>query len=58
MEIRIKIDVDSYNSYPEGYLELRRGINRPGNVVITISDDDDRQIEVPIADMLKALSTL
>lgn len=55
MEIALTIDVDSHNSTPCDTLNIRRGVNRPDNVVIQIGD---RQIEVKFEDLRRAVRAI
>lgn len=55
MNIQLHIDIDSDNSAPTGTLDLRRGVNRPANVVLVL---DDRQIEVNMYELQRAVAAL
>lgn len=57
MKITIPLDTDSHNSNPRAKLEVCRGINRPENVMLQISDSD-RRIEVNLSDLRKALAMI
>jgi len=54
MEIILPLDVDSDNSQP-GKMNIRRGLNRPKNLVIEV---DSRELEVNMEDMCGSLSLL
>lgn len=55
MEIALKLDTDSHNSFPDGELKIRRGSSRTDNLVLVL---EDRQIEVNFDQIKKALEIL
>jgi len=57
MEVRIPVDTDSNVSYATCNLVVRRGANRPQNVVLTL-DDGERQIEVSLEMLRKVLDII
>lgn len=57
MKIAIPLDTDSRNTNTSAELDVCRGINRPENVVLQLSDSD-RRIEVNLSDLRKALAMI